>query len=224
MTGNTVAVIVGVVIVVLFAVVYALVKLSVEKKRAQEVQAWAAQRGWSYLSDDPSLAQELSGVQFAKGRGHKALNVCSHGVGRSEEIFVDYRQVTQSKLSDDQGNKTTKSTPYTIVGVRIPGGNPDVSVVPQGFKSRTVGQLGRGRVKTGVPQFDRAFAVATRSTEHAGRVFTPEVVAYCLQAPKVPWAISGAWLITWTPGKTPPDQAVASLPFLQGLSLLLPAA
>ncbi len=221
MSGETILIIVLVVLIVLFAVASALLKVRGDKKRARQVEAWASEQGWEYNPADGYVAQELTGVHLRKGKSPAAVNVCTRQAGDTQELFADYVLMVQRKVRDDQGNKTYKPVHYTVVGLRIGGGEPDVAVVPQTMKTRTVGNLYKTRLKTEDPAFNREFAVSTRSQKHGGRVFTSQVMAYAVQNPRIPWAITGPWLITWSQGRIAPDRAIQSLDYLRNLAGIL---
>lgn len=200
MEGSLV-VLVAVVVMIVVAVLTP-TRSSRDRKRSQNLVAFARSSGWRYDHERPELVDRFEGEPFVEGRSNaRARHVLCGQVRGHRVLAFEY---TYSSGSAGRSVKTVSHT-YTVVTVAVPGSTPVLEVRP----AKDPGPVpARGReVPTGQECFDEAFRVWTTDPAFAETVLGEELRARLVEHPagRVPFRLANACLLSWEPRRLEPE-------------------
>lgn len=150
--------------------------------------AWAqaaAQRGWQYQPEDPTV-----GGLFRCVDGTRVLHVL-RGVHDGRH-FIAFCRESESSWIDPNGMTMSDTTRTRYVAVDLGAVVPDFEVTPQNFVTRLFRR--RGAIPTGHPGFDHANTVHSASPEFAADLLSG-ILPVLLQWRPVPWRLEGRSLV-----------------------------
>ena len=163
-----------------------------KKWRAANI-AFAAERGWFYVENDPRLAVFAHTAPYGQGRSPSAFGIATgEHRGRWFAIFT-YRYWTDS--TDSNGRRSSRPHDHAIVAIEAPGAAPVVRITPERFGAKLDKALGGIDVEVESREFNRRWRVWSRDQQAAHALLAPHVIDMLL---------STAWLgdsVVFEPGR-----------------------
>ena len=189
--------------VVVLVVVIVAVGWYVEKRRREELQAFAEQRGWTYERRDDSWARAFDGRPFRSGHDREAHHVF-RGMHDGRD-FVGFELVyhTTDTDTDSNGNSTSREVEhwYSVLALRTSDRMPRLEVSPEGFFGRAFGKLTNRDIQLESEEFNRAFTVVCKDRRFASDILHPRLMERLLRTPRTGWRIDNGWILQIEDGK-----------------------
>ncbi|MFE1168503.1 hypothetical protein [Nocardiopsis sp. NPDC058789] len=219
MSGGTLAIMMIAVVIVIAIVV---MSSAAERQRAEYLETWARERGWSYERERPELTYRFHGTPFRSGRSNaKARHVLTADHRGHRVLAFEYSYTTTSHNGQ---NTTTTTHCFNVVAV----GTPRTSVLEvrnEHLGHTLLGLLGVHDLQVGEPTFDGTFRITAQDDAFALAVLGPELRAWLLAGAeeRVPFRFTGDHLMTWGSGRIEPDAVVTDADTLIDLLEKVPA-
>jgi hypothetical protein len=224
----------AIVIPVVIVVVIVIAVLA-EKKKRERLEAYAAEKGWSYYpsgspmqADAPGCLSKLGASSneailsryqgFSPfGIGHRQLvrHVLTSQQDGEEWIFFDYQYTTGTGK-----NKTTHR--YFIGSVFVPLRLEEMEVGQESFLHRAGGLVGIKDIQFESEEFNRKFWVKAGRDEFAYHVLHPTMMEHFLQHSMGSFQMNGPALVVHSYGSLNVKHAEQLHLFLDGLLERLP--
>jgi len=173
-----------------------------EQRRKQQIQTWATNNRYSYVSEDDAWCQRWGGEPFGNGDHRRAENIVNGATGKRTFVAFDYSYQTHS--SDSKGGRTTETHRYTVTAVQIPTFLPTLQVTTESVFSRMGHAFGLDDIDLESEDFNRTFRVHANDRKFASDVLTPRTMQALLARPVTSWRISGSDILGWTDGRMTP--------------------
>lgn len=183
------------------------------KRRREEFQAVAAQRGWSYTPRDDSWASAFRGAPFGLGHDRQARNVLRGGYDGRGCVAFDFTYHTTETSTDAEGRTTTReeSHDYTVVAINTAVVLPALEVTPESFFARTVGKLVVRDIQFESEDFNRAFTVQCPDRKFAFDVLHPRMMEFLLEHRDAAFRFDRRYVLAVRPGSASIAEIDASL-------------
>lgn len=193
-----------------------------DRKRRQRIMQYAVARGWTYVDEDPSLADRWQSEPFGRGDTRRARNVIrGHEHGRPFVAF-DYSYETHS--TDSQGRRTATTHRFAVCVVTIPAYLPSLEVAPEGLFRKMATAVGLTTdIDLESEDFNRAFCVRAADRKFATDVLSPRTMEFLLTAPSAAWRVEGTEMFRWQTGRLDPADVVVSTSVLDRLADGIPS-
>lgn len=169
---------------------------AVAKKRREAMAAWAAERGWTWVAEDDRWRNQWNGSPFNQGHSRHARNVLTGSYDQRPCVAFDYEYSETSTSSD--GKSSTSTYHFSVVAIRSAAPLVDLSVAPEGFVTRFLGNLTNSDIDFEWEEFNRAFHVTSAGRKFANDVIHQQMMEYLMQHPKVAWSFRDGWLLVIT--------------------------
>lgn len=165
------------------------------RKRRRAMEAWCAQRGWTYVGVDNSMHKRFSGGIFTTGSSRRSSEVA---VGTFQgHTCATYRYSYEVRSGED-------STTYTFhcVSARLPHPMPYVQLRREGFGSKLATRFGVQDIVFEWNVFNDAWRVQAASKELAFDVVHQQFMELMMRPEydKVGLRFEGADVVMWTSG------------------------
>jgi Protein of unknown function (DUF3137) len=193
-----------------------------ERKRRDRLMHWCVNRGWTYVGEDPALADHWTGAPFGQGDRRRARNVITGTEQGRPFTAFDYSYETSS--TDSKGDRTTSTHRFAVYAVALPAYLPTLQVTPEGAFRRLAGAIGLMRdIELESEDFNRRFTVRSQDPKFASDVLTPRTMEYLLSGPVVAWRIEGTAMLRWESGRLDPAAIVEATSVLDRVADGIPA-
>jgi hypothetical protein len=201
------------------AVVVVVLSYLAAKKRREELQAFAAARGWRFEAEQPLLVDRFTGPPFGLGSGRRAYNVLYGSHDGRDLVSFDYRFETRTT----QGNETrTQTHRYSVLGLSMGVPMPPLSVDPENFLDRFVGRITGQDIDLESEEFNRTFTVRSPDRKFASDVLNPRMMEFLLQHPQLGWRFESDSMLVIASGGRTPAQIDATLAVMDGITDRVP--
>lgn len=185
-----------------------------EKRRREELAAYAASRGWTWTRRDDRWCDSFTDAPFGTGHNRQAHNILQGWYDGRPFVGFDYVFHTTETSTDSQGRSSSREVShwYSVLGLQIGAQVPNLAVTPEGFFGRAIGRLLNRDIELESEQFNRAFTVTCEDRRFATDVLHPRLMEHLLTAPDVAWRMSNGYLLTVEDGRHSPadiDRRVA---------------
>lgn len=214
------AAIIGLVAVfALIAVAAVVYSYQVAKRRREEMAAYAASQGWTYVEEEPALVDRFVGPPFGLGFGRRAYNVLYGNHDGRDLVSFDYTYKTQTS----NGKTTTTHThDFSVLGLSMGVLLPPLSVDPENFLDRFVGRLTGNDIDLESEEFNRTFTVSCPDRKFASDVLHPQMMEYLLQHRQLGWRFERDSLLVVATGRRTPAQINGTLAVMDGITDRVP--
>ena len=203
-----------VVLFVVIAVVAVVVGAIAAAKRREEMAAYAAQHGWTYVADDSSLVDRWDGEPFGRGFGRRAFNVVTGTHDGRPFTSFDYEYKTQQSNGK---TTTTVNHPYSVLAMSTTLAMPALSVDPEGLFDALADAVSGGTIDLESEDFNRSFSVRCPDRKFASDVLHPQMMEFLLQHRDVGFRVQRDTLLVVTNGKRTTGEIDASLAYVDGV-------
>ncbi len=175
------------------------------KARIAAFQAWAAQRGFTFVEKDHGLERTFRGfTPFGVGSGRKASFVLFGDHAGIPSTLFQYRYTTGSGK-----NQTTHT--YRILAMRMPLDGRGLDIKREHFGHKLVDALGGEDIDFESDAFSRRFWVKCRDRRFAYDVITPRMQEWLMADGERHWQWHGDTLMIYDVGGLDLDDAEAML-------------
>jgi hypothetical protein len=176
------------------------------RARVALLERWAAENGWELHVPDPALTRRWRGEPFGEGRARRATEVLT-GLfqGRSAVSFT-YSWTTGS------GKEATTHQAHVVV-LLLHTSLPTLQLTPEGLGARLAKVFGGQDIQLESEDFNRAWRVESGDLRFAHDVLHPRTMARLLEPgfSRRFLRIEGDAVLTWTGGRTVPDNVLPQL-------------
>jgi hypothetical protein len=174
-----------------------------EKRRREQMGAYAATRGWTWTERDDRWCDRFDGAPFGLGHNRQARNVLEGTHDGRGFVAFDYVYYTTEHSTDSQGRSQSRevSHSYSVIGLEVGADVPPLQVTPEGFFSRAVARLLNRDIELESEEFNRAFTVTCPDRKFAYDVLHPRAMEYLLTVRDVAWRTTSGWILTIESGK-----------------------
>ena len=171
------------------------------QKKIAEFTAFAAQRGWRYISGTPRSSNGSSATRSARDTAATPSTCCaaSTAAGRSWRSSTATRRPTVAVK-----DRRTETYRFTVVALALPAGKPTLQVSREGFGRKLLGFVGVRDLQLESEQFNEAFHIKTDNDRFAYDVLHPRMMEWMLadqRAQSTPFRFERGDLMTWDRGK-----------------------
>ena len=201
------------------ATVLVVVGLIQAKKRREELSAYAATRGWTFVARDDSLVRRFSGAPFGRGHSRRATNVLLGVWDDRPMVAFDYEYAETTGTGDDRSTTTYR---YSVTVLNTGAPMPALSVTPQNIVSGFFGRLTNRDIELESEEFNRAFLVTCEHRKFASDVLHPRMMELLLGRPDLGWRFEGDSMITVRRGQHDPAEVDATLAHLDAVVDAIP--
>jgi hypothetical protein len=195
-----------------------------EQERIAALQAWAAERGWTFTPRDDSWHRTFHGSPFDSGHRRQSTKVLTgpHD-GRQAAVF-DYVFHTTETSTDAQGRTRTREVAhrFNVVALSLGAATPGLAVSPEGPFGRLLGRMFNRDIELESEDFNRAFTVTSEDRRFAFDVLHPRMMELLLQHRDTAWRIDQGWLLTVEDGTYELPDVAARLAFADAVLDALP--
>lgn len=209
--------------------------LAAKRRREQLEQraAWAAERGWRFESDAPSLVDAWAGEPFGRGLRRRAQG---HVTGTYRGVpfsAFEYRYETESTSTDSEGRTSTTRHVhrFDVAVLRLGARLPDLELAPETAFSRVVDAVTGRDIALEWERFNRSYRLTCADRKLAMDLFSPRTMEHLLTHGPVRLRITRGDALVWRPTRAetvvpwgPGDPAVplesSSAPLDVALTLL----
>lgn len=206
--------IVGVTSAVVFQVV-------MKRKRAEAAKRWAEAQGWEYLPENPQMVSELINLVPHGGYSEKVVDMAKGSREADSAFTADLQYNSDSGSGADTSTSTSR---LGVAGLGLKHPLAQVIVTPKRALGGVSVAAGLKEAMTGDDQFDSAFRVFLVDEDAERLLLKPQVREYCLNHPKMPFAVTENWLVTWKKGSQNFTKVDEDFKYLNGLIVRLPHA
>jgi hypothetical protein len=187
------------------------------RRRVNEFQRLAAQRGWRYQGNDTArLAGRWDWAPFGVGTGRSATNVILGEHGGYPFAAFQYHWTTSS------GDDRTRHH-IGVIALRLPAALPAIQVAPEGVIAAVAPGLARADIDLESDAFNRRYRVSCEDRKYAVDVLTPRTVEALLSVRPFRWRIDGADLIALGSASDGPAQVLPRVEVLAGIAARIPS-
>ena len=178
-----------------------------DKKRREQLMAYALNRGWRYVAEDASLVHRWTGEPFGRGDHQRARTVLTGTeVGRA---FTAFEYSYQTHTTSSKGTRSTTTHRWTVCVMPMPGWLGTVQVVPESVVDRFTGAVGLTTdIDLESEAFNRRFRVSAGSAKLASDILPPRTMEYLVAVGAEAWRTSGCDLIGFAQGRLDPAEVV----------------
>lgn len=194
-----------------------ILSLTKARRRRRKLQTWAEERGGRYDKVDPRWVREFNVWPLGVGKRKANQNVVTGTAGEREFVAFDYAYFTPRATSEHR-----KPHPFAVVAVRSGGAFPALSVTPEGFYSRFVGDIADTDIDFESEDFNRAFTVTCRDRKFASDVLHPAQMEFLLAHRDHSLQFDGPWVLSVQPGTYEPSEIEDRLTYLTHVIGLIP--
>jgi hypothetical protein len=180
-----------------------------EHKRLGALRALAADRGWTFARDNPTLTRRWRQPPFGMGCERRAHNVLTGRWQQRPCVAFDYSFKTKSH---DQ--KSASHHQFAVTAVALPAALPALSVTRESFFGRLETALGRQDIELESEDFNRRYRVNADDPRFAYAVLTPRTMDTLLQGDPVAFRIEGSDIVSWYEGSLAVNEIDARLGML----------
>ena len=189
------------------------------KKRREELLAFAAARGWTYVQEEPRLVGRFTGPPFGAGFGRRAYNVLYGKHDGRDLVSFDYEYKTQTS----NGKQTTTTVHrFSVLGLSMGVAMRPLSVDPENFLDRFVGRLTGNDIDMESEEFNRTFTVSCPDRKFASDVLHPQMMEFLLAHRQLGWRFEQDSLLVIAQGRRAPGQIDATLAVMDGITDRVP--
>ncbi|HVP43649.1 MAG TPA: hypothetical protein VMS96_09455 [Terriglobales bacterium] len=187
--------------------VFALILWSVaraRRKRREALEQFAMESGFAFSAEaDPSVAQELSEVQFTLGMATPRVSY--------ENVLRGSRQGREVIIADRTTGQGKSQSQSTVVAIRFETPLPPFYLCAENFLFHILEKIGFSDIDLeAAPEFSRRFFLHSDKPEEVRALFTADVTLAFEQLPQdAGLCVQGAgrWLAVYRGMRlTPPDQ------------------
>ncbi|TDE99025.1 hypothetical protein EXU48_02230 [Occultella glacieicola] len=197
--------------VVIFAVL-AIIGWRANKKRQERLRAFAAQRGWVYTANVPTLVNRWQSPPFRQGSSRRASEVLT-GTFHGEQIS----SFTYTYTTGSGKNRTTHH--YHVVSLHLPTALPGLQLTPEGAGTAIAKFFGGQDIEFESAAFNDAWRVRASSARFAYDFIHPRMMERLLQGDAVGRSITveGEDIYLWANGRQQLAYIDAYLNLLYGI-------
>jgi uncharacterized protein DUF3137 len=189
------------------------------RKRREELVAFAAARGWTFVQEEPRLVDRFSGPPFGSGFGRRAYNVLFGTHDGRDLVSFDYEYRTRTS----NGKQTTTTVHrFSVLGLSMGVVMRPLSVDPENLLDRFVGRLTADDIDMESEDFNRAFTVSCPDRKFASDVLHPQMMEFLLAHPHLGWRFEQDSMLVIAPGRRAPEQIDATLSVMDGITDRVP--
>lgn len=185
-----------------------------QRRRREQLVAWAQAAGWSWSPRDPGLglATLHTGRPFGQGRGRTVTEVLTGTYEGHRAVSFTYAWSTGS--GDDEREHRAH-----VVGVALPAYLPTLELTAEGLGARVAKALGARDLQLESAAFNAAYRVDTADPRTAHAILHPRMLERLLRSDAVglAWRIEGTWLLSWEPGVTDTERIAPRLGVLSAV-------
>jgi hypothetical protein len=187
-----------------------------DKRRREQLMAFCRSKGWSFVSEDPTLVDRWTGTPFGQGERRRARQVVT-GTDRARAMVAfDYSYVTSS--TDSRGQRAETTHRFAVVALALPTWLPRLQLTPENLLTRAAAAIGIDPdIELESEDFNRRYRVSARQPKFASDVLTPRTMQALLAQPATAMRIDGNVLIGWESGELEPVGLLARLTTLHAL-------
>jgi len=190
------------------------------KKRRKNMRERAAGMGFTYVPDDPTLAERFAayGDPFDRGYGRRVTNVLMGSWNGRPAIAADFSYKTHV------GRKSNAATTHhvAVVGAKTGIGLPSVSVLPEAVIFQPLDTLLDNDVMVENREFNRTFTVTSPEPTIAAELLDPAMTEFLLFHPHEGLKIQGGELLRVVPGYFRPEHLRPALDYLDAVLERIP--
>ena len=166
-----------------------------EKKRREELQAFAASRGWRYTPEAdrnfPRVFRDFESLQ--RGSNRYARHFIRGAVEDMGLTFCEYHYETTSRNSE--GKTSTTHYWHTLLILEPPFPLKELRVRPEGIFDKLAAVFGGGDINFESAEFSRRFHVSAPDRSWAYAVIQPHIMDLLLRHPRRELAMNGRCLM-----------------------------
>ncbi len=185
------------------------------RKRGEELAAFAATRGWTWIAEDASLVDRFPGEPFGMGSARSALNVITGDYRGRPFVAFDYSYLIETSNTTGSGRDLHE---FSVVAIETGTRFPWLQVAPEGPLDRTLGRATGSDIELESEDFNRAFTVTSASRRFASDTLHPRMMEHLMRWPDFSWRLQDTAILTWADGTHTPSDLRNGL---QGLDLIL---
>lgn len=199
-------------------VVLVVVAISLNKKKQQELAAWAAQQGLQFSATDPFGIPTRFGEfgLMRQGGCRSATNVLWGDCGGSEVIIFQYRYTVNA------GKETTTYT-FAACSWQLPVELKELVIRPEGFFDHVAAWFGHDRIEFESTAFNKRFHVAGADKREIYAVITPQMMEFMMQSNLENLEVRGRTALCYQSLSLNPERGRWLLGVSEGLTRLIPA-
>jgi hypothetical protein len=196
-----------------------------DKRRREELAAFAAEHGWTWVQRDDRWCDAFEGAPFGLGHKRQAHNVLTGTHDGRRFVAFDYVYHTTETSTDAQGRTSQREVShwYSVVGLGVGAAVPALSVAPENFFGRALGKLTNRDIELESEEFNRAFTVRCRDRKFAFDVLHPRVMEYLLTVRDVAWRTTNGWAVVIEKGRHKPAEVLRAVGVLDRVLDQVPA-
>jgi len=184
------------------------------EKRRQQLTAWAARTGWTYVGKDPGLglARLHTGRPFGQGSRPTVTEVLTGAYEQRPAVSFTYGWTTGS------GDESREHEAH-VVGLALPAYLPTLEVTPEGVGARLAKAFGARDLQLESAAFNAAYRVDAPDARTAHAILHPRTLERLLRpdALGLSWRIEGTWLLSWEAGATDTARIAPRLGVMAGV-------
>ena len=217
--GLGILVLLGVAICAIWLVVVA-VRRAGERARQKTAYLWdwARRRGWTYVTDDPSLTRRFQGRPFGIGSNRRALHVLA-GVHRGRHMIAFEYYYTTS-------NGDSQTTHQCLVAaIPTPSPRPYLELTLESAGTKLLELVGVRDLQLESEEFNRVFRIRTGDDRFAYDVLHPRMMEWLLSDQRsrtVPFRFEGNALLCWSGGEMNPGYVIWMADYLADVADRVP--
>ncbi|MFS0705577.1 hypothetical protein AB6N23_13755 [Cellulomonas sp. 179-A 9B4 NHS] len=170
-----------------------------QKKRHEQLAAWAAATGWEYVRSDPGLGlvRLHRNQPFEQGHSRRVSEVLTGRWQGVPAVSYTYEWSTGS-------GKEKKTYHAHVVALALPAYLPVLELTAEGVGARIAKALGARDMQTESVAFNDAYRVVAGDQRVGHAILHPRLMERLLQddALGTDWRIEGTWIASWRTGRT----------------------
>jgi hypothetical protein len=183
------------------------------RARVALLDRWAAENGWEHHGPDPALTRRWRGEPFGEGRARRATEVLTGPFQGRSALSFTYSWTTGS------GKDSTTHQAHVVV-LLLHTSLPTLQLTPEGFGAKVAKVFGGQDIQLESENFNRTWRVEASDLKFAHDVLHPRTMARLLEPgfARRLLRIEGDAVLTWTGGRTVPDNVLPQLARLAALA------
>ncbi|MGV8977086.1 MAG: hypothetical protein ACOH17_03495 [Cellulomonas sp.] len=188
-----------------------------QRKRTEQLTAWAATIGWRFEGSDPTLTTRWTGQPFGQGHSRKATDVLRGRFEGMPATSFTYRWTTGS-------GKEESTYVRHVIALDLPAFLPNVELTPDGFGAKLAKAVGGQDIQFESDDFNRAWRVTSRDLAVAHAIVNPLLMERLLRADATGEClrIEGTSILSWATGRTSTDTLARRLGVLAAVVRAIP--
>lgn len=175
------------------------------RRRRENLQAWARERGWRYRDGDRDLARTLRGGPFGTGQSRRSDEILEGAYRGIDARSFRYTYTTTS--TDSTGRPSRTDHHFHVVSLALPATLPTIELTPETVATRAAKAFGARDTDFESEAFNRAWRVHGPDAQVTYDVVHPRMMEL-LMTPDMAGQnllIEGGALLWWRRGR--PDLA-----------------